>query len=71
MDGNKAVINGINQEKGYGFIKVNGIDKDVFFHAQTVGENTDFKTLKKGDEVFFDTIEQTVKGDQARGVRIA
>lgn len=71
MEENKGVIAGLNQERGFGFIKIEGRVKDLFFHAQQVNGDTDFKTLKKGDEVFFDGVEPTHKGDQAYGVRLA
>lgn len=71
MEGYRGVINGVNQEKGFGFIKLEGREKDIFFHASTLINGTDFKALKKGDEVIFDGIEPTHKGDQAFKVRLA
>ena len=68
---NKGVINGLNESRGFGFIKIEGRAKDVFFHAQGLQPGVDFKTLKKGDEVIFEGIEPTVKGDQAFGVELA
>ncbi len=68
MDENKGVIAGLN-EKGFGFIKMEGRAKDVFFHAQAVS-GCDFKDLKKGDNVTFEGIESTPKGDQAYGVSV-
>lgn len=54
-----------NQEKGYGFIEVEG-DKDVFVHYSAI-QQEGFKTLKEGDEVEFEVVEGQ-KGPQAANV---
>ncbi len=56
-----------NQEKGYGFIEVEG-DKDVFVHYSAIQQDG-FKTLKEGDSVEFDVVEGQ-KGPQAENVTI-
>jgi len=56
-----------NQEKGYGFIEVEG-DKDVFVHYSAI-QQEGFKTLKEGDTVEFDVVEGQ-KGPQAANVII-
>jgi CspA family cold shock protein len=56
-----------NQEKGYGFIEVEG-DKDVFVHYSAI-QQEGFKTLKEGDTVEFDVVEGQ-KGPQAANVAI-
>jgi CspA family cold shock protein len=56
-----------NQEKGYGFIEVEG-DKDVFVHYSAI-QQEGFKTLKEGDTVEFDVVEGQ-KGPQAANVTI-
>ncbi|MDD4569669.1 MAG: cold-shock protein [Tepidanaerobacteraceae bacterium] len=56
-----------NQEKGYGFIEVEG-DKDVFVHYSAIQQDG-FKTLKEGDTVEFDVVEGQ-KGPQAANVTI-
>lgn len=56
-------------DKGFGFIKVEGRDKDVFFHANEV-EGTDFASLKEGDNVTFE-LEDTNRGPQAVKVTLA
>ena len=54
-----------NQEKGYGFITIEG-GKDVFFHySQLVMEG--FKTIDEGAEVEFEVVE-TDRGPQAHNV---
>ncbi|AEE90991.1 MAG: cold-shock protein [Tepidanaerobacter acetatoxydans] len=56
-----------NQEKGYGFIEVEG-DKDVFVHYSAI-QQEGFKTLKEGDSVEFDVVEGQ-KGPQAENVTL-
>jgi len=56
-----------NQEKGYGFIEVEG-DKDVFVHYSAI-QQEGFKTLKEGDNVEFEVVEGQ-KGPQAANVTI-
>lgn len=55
------------RDEGYGFIKPEEGDKDVFFHASAVAEGTSFDELKEGDVVTFD-IEQGPKGPAAKNV---
>ena len=56
-------------EKGFGFIKQEGKDKDVFFHqSELVG--VEFADLKEGDEVQFE-MEQSDKGPKAVKVSLA
>ena len=50
-------------DKGYGFIKTEGNNKDLFFHSKEV-KNTDFNSLKEGDAVEFEVTEGQ-KGPQA------
>jgi len=54
-----------NQEKGYGFIEVEG-DKDIFVHYTAI-QQEGFKTLKEGEKVEFDVVEGQ-KGPQAANV---
>jgi len=56
-------------DKGFGFIKVDGIEKGIFFHASNL-KGVQFNELKQGDEVVFDGTEPTDKGQKAVGVRI-
>jgi len=53
-------------EKGYGFIKREGEEKDLFFHANEV-QGTDFNSLQEGDTVEFEVVD-TPKGQQATNV---
>ena len=57
------------RDEGYGFIKPEEGEKDVFFHASSVVDVT-FDDLKEGDAVTFD-VEQGPKGPAATNVRKA
>lgn len=57
------------RDNGYGFIKPDSGDKDVFFHAQSLVEVA-FDDLQEGDKVTFD-VEQGPKGPAATNVRRA
>ncbi len=54
-----------NNEKGYGFIEVEGGD-DVFVHYTAIQEEG-FKTLEEGQEVTFEIV-QGERGPQAANV---
>lgn len=50
-------------EKGFGFIKIDGQEKDLFFHSnELVG--TTFSELREGDKVTFE-IAESPKGPNA------
>lgn len=56
-------------DKGFGFITVDGQDKDLFFHSNSLVGVT-FDELKEGDKVTFET-EETQKGLNAKNVQRA
>ena len=56
-----------NAEKGYGFISLEGGDKDVFVHYSNIQGNG-YRTLEEGQKVEFD-IAPGRKGDEAQNVR--
>lgn len=60
-----GVIARIVADRGFGFIKMEGSDKDLFFHATKF--NGDFNSLKEGDAVSFD-IEEGDKGQFATNI---
>lgn len=53
-------------DNGYGFIKYEGSEKDLFFHSNEV-KNAEFNDLKEGDEVEFE-IGEGPKGPNAVNV---
>jgi CspA family cold shock protein len=56
-------------DKGFGFIAVQGQNKDIFFHSKGLNGVT-FEELNEGDEVTFDT-EESPKGMNAVNVQRA
>ena len=66
------MMNGVikkKTDKGFGFIAVQGQDKDLFFHSKGLVGVT-FEELNEGDEVTFDT-EESPKGMNAVNVKRA
>ncbi|MBI4049576.1 MAG: cold shock domain-containing protein [Candidatus Doudnabacteria bacterium] len=56
-------------DKGFGFITVEGQEKDLFFHGNSLVDMT-FDELKEGDQVTFD-VEESPKGKNAVNVKRA
>lgn len=57
------------RDEGYGFIKPDDGEKDVFFHASSLAEVA-FDDLKEGDAVTFE-VEEGPKGPAATNVQKA
>lgn len=55
-------------DRGFGFIKPDEGDKDIFFHAKAV-VNTTYDSLKEGDRVSFE-VEQGRNGPAAANVNL-
>ena len=55
------------RDEGYGFIKPEDGDKDVFFHASAVAEGGSFDDINENDTVEFD-VEEGPKGPAAANV---
>lgn len=56
-------------EKGFGFIAVEGKEKGIFFHSNSL-VGVQFNELHEGDPVTFET-EETEKGTNAINVKRA
>jgi len=70
---NQKIMNGrikkIVAEKGFGFISVEGQEKDLFFHKNSL-IGVSFEDLNEGDQVTFE-IENSPKGPNAINVKRA
>ena len=55
-------------DKGFGFITVDGQDKDLFFHSNSL-VGVSFEDLQEGDNVTFES-EQSAKGPNAVNVKL-
>ncbi len=67
----KGTIEHLAEEsKGFGFIKFENQEKNVFFHAKDL-EGISFRDLRKGDAVIAEDIEENHKGLAAHQVRLA
>ncbi len=64
----EGVIVNLVDTKGYGFIKPDNGDENLFFHSSNL-ENIDFLRLQEGDIVSFDTII-TERGKSADSVKL-
>lgn len=53
-------------DRGFGFIKVQGAEKDLFFHSNEL-KNVQFKDLREGDKVTFEATESP-KGPNATNI---
>ena len=53
-------------DKGYGFIKYDDSEKDLFFHSNEL-QGVSFEELNEGDEVTFE-VSEGQKGPQATKV---
>jgi len=51
-----GVVKWFNNAKGYGFVKPDGLEKDVFVHFSAI-DMDGYKTLKEGQKVEFDISE--------------
>ena len=63
-----GIVKWFNNAKGYGFVKPDGRDEDVFVHFSAIQGNG-FKTLTEGQRVEFE-IARGPKGPQANSVTV-
>jgi len=54
-------------DRGFGFIAIEGEDKDLFFHSNEL-QDVDFNDLSEGDAVEFE-IGESPKGPNATNVK--
>jgi CspA family cold shock protein len=64
----QGTVKWFNDDKGFGFITVDGGDSDIFVHFSEIQGNG-FRSLSEDQRVEFD-ITQGAKGKQASGVRV-
>ena len=62
-----GIVKWFSDQKGYGFIALDGGAGDVFVHHSAI-DASGFRTLKEGERVEF-TVEQGRKGPAAANVR--
>ena len=62
-----GTVKWFNDDKGYGFISVEGGGKDAFVHVNSLSPGT---RIAEGDTVTFD-LEEGAKGPQAANVSAA
>ncbi|CRM27543.1 Cold shock-like protein CspD [Pseudomonas sp. 31 R 17] len=60
-------VNWFNNAKGFGFLRVEGYEEDIFVHYSQI-EMEGYKTLKAGQLVQFEKIVEGRKGKQAERV---
>ena len=61
----KGVVKFFNESKGFGFIKVEGTDEDIFVHVSGITEE-----IRENDVVEFD-VQEGKKGLNAVNVKLA
>ena len=62
----QGTVKWFNEKKGFGFIKDEEQEQDVFVHFSGINQEG-FKTLNEGERVSFE-IEETDRGPQAKNV---
>ena len=56
-------------DKGFGFIAVEGADKDIFYHENSLEGELAVRKLRVGDKITFDVAE-TPKGKNATNIKL-
>lgn len=49
----RGSVKWFDEEKGYGFLRSDAIDADIFVHYSKIGGGERFKKLEQGEEVEF------------------
>ncbi|MEF9992400.1 MAG: cold-shock protein [Romboutsia sp.] len=63
---NTGIVKWFNNEKGFGFITVDGTGQEVFAHFSAIQSNG-FKSLEEGQAVQFEIVDGQ-KGPQAANI---
>jgi CspA family cold shock protein len=58
------------REKNFGFIKVEGMEKDLFFHANQL-KNVDFASLNEGDTLSFEVAPSERDPSKSNAVNVS
>ncbi len=56
-------------DRGFGFIAIEGAEKDIFFHENSLEGELAERKLKEGDKVSFE-VEDTPKGPNAVNIKL-
>ncbi len=64
-----GTVKWFNSEKGYGFLSVDGTDRDVFVHHTAI-DMEGFRVLEQDQRVEFEIVDGP-KGPQAGNVKLA
>lgn len=62
-----GIVRWFNEQKGYGFIKEDGTDRDIFCHYSDL-DMPGFKTLAENEKVEF-VVVKTDKGNKAQQIK--
>ncbi|RDY24280.1 cold-shock protein [Romboutsia maritimum] len=63
---NTGIVKWFNNEKGFGFITVDGTGEEIFAHFSAI-QSEGFKSLEEGQSVQFEIVEGQ-KGPQAANI---
>lgn len=63
----KGTVKWFNETKGFGFLQIDG-GEDVFVHFSSI-KSDGFRTLKEGQSVLFDVVDEQ-RGKKAENVTV-
>ncbi len=64
----KGIVKRFDNKRGYGFIKAEESEKDIFIHYSEI-KMDGYKSLQEGDEVEFDFDAEKVKATNLKVVK--
>jgi CspA family cold shock protein len=65
----EGTIKRLEKERGFGFIEIEGEEKDLFFHSSAL-EGVEFDELNEGDKMTFE-IGEDPKGRGPNAVKVS